>query len=274
MKRTIPALVVTLLIAQIFWIYPALLAQRSGQAAAAAPTYRKIDNRAFGVGEELQYDVNVGFVTAGKATLRIPRATTFDGRSCFNIEFNVVSTSFFDALYKVRDHYESHMDMEGLFPVKFVQRIREGSYKRDFDASFDHSRGIATTPDGTYPIEPYTQDILSAFYFMRTYDYSGFRPGQKVYLKNFYKDNSYVLTVKYLGKQTIEVEAGEFRCILLEPITKEGGLFKSTGRVIVWVSDDERRIPVQVEAEIPIGSITSELTSFKGLSGPIRAKVD
>jgi hypothetical protein len=272
MKRIRSTIIVTFLAAQILWIYPALLAQNPGQTASSG--FRKVDNRAFGVGEDLQYDVNVGFVTAGKASLKIPRATRVNDRPCYNIEFNVQTTSFFDALYKVRDHYESEMDMEGMFPVRFEQRIREGSYKKDFDARFDHARGVATTTGGTYKIEPYTQDILSAFYYMRTTDYSGFRPGQKVYLKNFYKDSSYVLAVKYLGKQTIEVEAGEFRCMLLEPITKAGGLFKSTGRVIVWVTDDERRLPVQVEAEIPIGAITAELTSFRGLTGPLPSKVD
>jgi len=92
-------------------------------------------------------------------------------------------------------------------------------------------------------------------------------------MKNFYKDSTYVLTVKYLGKQTVKVSAGSFRCILLEPVMQEGGLFKASGRIIVWLTDDERRLPVQVDAEIPIGSITSELISYKGVRGPIKAKV-
>jgi hypothetical protein len=275
MKRLTSVLLFLAITGQILWIYPALLAQKSAQAPTTAPSaYRKVDQRAFGVGEELYYDISVGFVTAGRAQMKIPSASTINNRSCYDIEFLVQSTSFFDALYKVRDRYESHLDMDGLFPHRFVQQIREGGYKRDFSASFDHARGTATTSEGTYRIEPYTQDILSAFYFMRTYDFSSFRPGQKVYLKNFYKDSSYVLTVKFLGRQTIKVDAGKFNCLLLEPITKEGGLFKSTGRVIVWVSDDERRVPVQVEAEIPVGSITAELTSYKGVAGPIRAKLN
>ncbi len=255
----------------------ALQAQKSSDGSpdgtAATPMFRKIEHSAFDVGEELTYDVGYGFITAGEAKMMIPRYSWMNGRKCYHVEFTVRSKSFFDNLYKVRDRYESHIDADGLFPWKFVQQIREGSYKRDFQASFDHTAQKAKTTEGEYPIEPFTQDVLSAFYFMRTYDYSTFRPGQKVYLKNFYKDSTYVLTVKYLGKQTIDVEAGTFRTILLEPIMKEGGLFKASGRIIVWVTDDERRIPVQVEAEIPIGSITSELTSYKGINGPIRAKV-
>lgn len=237
------------------------------------PPLRTVEQNSFSVGEELFFDVDFGFITAGKAKMSIPRYAVMDGRKCYYIQFTVNSTGFFDNFYKVRDKYESYLDADGLFPLKFIQTIREGSYKRDFNAVFDHEKRTATTPDGVYKIEPFVQDVLSAFYFMRTYDYSGFRPGQKVYLKNFYKDSTYVLTVKYLGKQTIDVEAGTFNTILLEPIMKEGGLFKASGRIIVWITDDEKRVPVQVDAQIPIGSITSELTSYKGLASPIRARV-
>jgi hypothetical protein len=54
---------------------------------------------------------------------------------------------------------------------------------------------------------------------------------------------------------------------------EEGGLFKASGSIFVWLTDDEKKIPVQVEAEIPIGSIKSELTEVKGVKGPVRAKV-
>ena len=275
-SRGIPA---TLVLVLGLCVLPLTEAQKRDEGspapdeAASKIPYRKIEHNAFSVGEELVYDVNYGFITAGEAKMSIPRQSTMGGRPCYNIEFTVDSKPFFNAFYRVHDRYESHIDMDGLYSWRFGQRIREGNYKRDYHASFDYWRMKAVTPNGEYPVEPFTQDILSAFYFMRTYDYSDFRPGQKVQLKNFYKDTTYGLTVKYLGKQTIEVEAGEFRCILLEPIMKEGGLFKSSGRIIVWLTDDEKKIPVQVDAEIPIGSITSELISYKGIQGPIPAKV-
>jgi hypothetical protein len=236
--------------------------------------YRKLPNTAFDVGEELNYDVDYGFITAGTARIAIPRYSDMNGRKCYNVEFSVTSKPFFDSFYKVRDRYETHIDVEGLFPWKFVQQIREGGYKYDFNAWFDQQRLKALTSKGEFAIEPYSQDALSAFYFMRTQNYDGLRPGQKMTVKNFARDSVYTLTVKYLGKQTIKVEAGKFNCILIEPIMKEGGLFKSSGRIIIWVTDDEKKIPVQIEAEVPIGSITTELTSYKGINTPVRAKVD
>jgi hypothetical protein len=254
---------------------PPLNAQsKSVASGGGSKTYRKIDNKAFTKGEEFVFDVNYGFVTAGEARMSIPRYTTINGRQCFGIEFNVKSKPFFDNFYKVRDHYETHVDVDGLFPWKFVQQIREGGYSRDFSAWFDQGRHRAMTTEGQHPIPPFTQDILSAFYFMRTYNYESLKPGQQVYLKNFYRDSTYTLTIKFIGKETIEVAAGNFRTVVLEPIMKEGGLFKSSGRLLVWLTDDERKMPVQVKAEIPIGSIKAELTSFKGVQLPIRGKIN
>lgn len=256
--------------------FPSLLAQKTADVTkdgAKPPVYRTVENNAFDVGEELIFDVNYGFVTAGQARMSIPSYSWQKGRKCYNLQFLVKSTSFFDSFYRVRDRYESHLDVEGLFPWRFIQQIREGKYKRDFSARFDHDAKKAYTTEGVYPLPPFTQDVLSAFYYMRTYDYSKLKSGQKVTLQNFYKDSTYTLTVVYHKRETIEVKAGTFKTIVLEPIMEEGGLFKASGRILVWVTDDERKIPIQVDAEIPIGSITSELTEMKGIKGPVRARV-
>jgi hypothetical protein len=79
--------------------------------------------------------------------------------------------------------------------------------------------------------------------------------------------------VKFLGRQRIEVDAGTFQCLLIEPLVKEGGLFKSEGRVIIWMTDDERKIPVKVSTQILIGSIYAELREYSGIHGAITAKV-
>ena len=54
---------------------------------------------------------------------------------------------------------------------------------------------------------------------------------------------------------------------------KEGGLFKSEGRIVVWLTDDERRMPIRVNAKVLIGSIDTELKSYTGLNGPVHARV-
>jgi hypothetical protein len=174
----------------------------------------------------------------------------------------------------VEDRYQTFVDTEGLFPWKFTQRLREGGYKRDFEAEFDQRLLLARTSEGTYPIPPYVHDVVSAFYYSRTFDFDSMRPGQKTLLKNFYNDSTYSLNVKFLGYQKVSVDAGTFDTYLVEPLMTEGGLFRAEGRILIWLSRDERRIPIKVSTEVPVGSIDAELREYSGLTGPLSSKLD
>lgn len=234
--------------------------------------FRKLENKAFKVGEKLTFDVKYGFVTAGVAIMHVPKMKRISGRDAYHITFEVNSLSSFDWVYKVRDRYETYVDKEGLFPWRFEQHIREGGYSRDFSAFFDQRRGKAKTSEGEYRIPKYVNDIVSAFYLARTFDYSKMKIGDVVNLQNFYKDKVYDLDVKYLGKERVNVPAGTFDCIMVEPLVLEGGLFKNEGNIVIWLSDDELKIPVRVKTKVIIGSIDADLLAYEGLAGDLKAK--
>jgi len=244
----------------------------AGNVAAQKKEFRKLENKAFKVGEKLTFDVKYGFVTAGVAVMEIPKIKKISHRKTYYVTFKVNSVPAFDPFYKVRDRYVSYLDVEGLFPWRFEQHIREGGYRRDFSAFFDQRRHVAKTSEGTYKIPPNVSDIISAFYLARTFDYTGMKPGDKVHLENFYKDKVYPLDVVFRGRETIDVEAGTFKCIIVEPLVVEGGLFKSEGNIIIWLSDDELKVPIKVKSKVVIGSIDAELSSFKNLAGEFKAK--
>lgn len=234
--------------------------------------FRKIENNAFKVGEKLTFDVKYGFVTAGIAVMEIPKMKKISGRDAYWVNFQVNTVPSFDWMFKVRDKYETYIDSDGLFPWRFEQHIREGSYSRDFSAFFDQRKGKAKTTEGEYNIPKYVNDILSAFYLARTYDYSKLRVNDRIKLENFYKDKTYDLDVRYLGKETIQVPAGKFECIIVEPLVKEGGLFKSEGSIIVYLTNDDVRMPVRVKTKVVIGSIDADLTAYQGISGQLKSK--
>jgi len=241
-------------------------------ASAQKSEFRKVENNSFKVGEVLTFEVKYGFVTAGIAEYSIPKIVKIAGRDVYNVNFNVSSISAFDPFYKVRDHYETYVDVEGLFPWRFEQHIREGKYSRDFSAFFDQRKAKAKTSEGTYDIPRYVSDIVSAFYYARTFDYTKMKPGDRAHLENFYKDKTYPLDILFHGKETISVSAGTFDCIILEPLVQEGGLFKSDGSIVVWLTDDALRIPIKVKTKVLIGSIDAELSSYSGLLGELKSK--
>lgn len=245
-----------------------------GIEAQDPPALRLIPNKAFGLGERLVYDIGYKFLTAGTATFSVGKVpVTVGGRQCYDIRFDVISTKSLDYLYRVRDRYRTFLDIDGIFPWKFEQTIREGGYSRDFSATFDQMNHKAVTSEGTFDVPAFIHDIVSAFYYVRTVDMRKFKKGDVVNLQNFFDRETHDLIVRVLGRQTIEVPAGTFACIVVEPMIKAGGLFKLEGMLLLWLSDDDRRIPVKVTTKIPIGSVDAELTSYSGLRGPLTSKI-
>jgi hypothetical protein len=240
--------------------------------AAQIDEFRKVENKAFTAGEKLTYDVKYGFVTAGIAEMAIPKIKRISGRDAYNVVFRVNTVPAFDMFFKVRDRYETYIDVEGIFPWRFEQHIREGGFTKDFSAFFDQRRGKAKTSKGSFDIPPYVNDIVSALYLFRTLDFSDKKEGDIIHLENFYNDKVYPLDVVYKGKETITVDAGEFDCFIVEPLVVEGGLFKSEGSITIWMTDDELKIPVRVKTKVIIGAIDSELTAYEGLAGEINSK--
>jgi len=234
--------------------------------------FRKQNNNAFREGEKLTFDVKYGFVTAGIASFEIPKIKKISGRDAYHVTFEVNTVPAFDAFFKVRDRYETYIDVEGLFPWRFEQHIREGKFSRDFSAFFDQRKGKAKTSGGEFDIPKYVNDIVSAFFYARTLDYSNLQVGDRIPLKNFYKDKVYDLDVVYHGKEVIEVAAGKFECIIVEPLVQEGGLFKNEGSIMVWMTNDDAKMPVRVKTKVVVGAIDSDLTGYTGVYGKLTSK--
>ncbi len=238
-------------------------------------SFRYVENEAFGFGEKLDYKVGYKFITAGTGSFYIKKEPLIiNGRKAYDVNFYVKSLESLAWIYEVKDWYKTALDVGGMFPWRFEQHIREGKYRRDFSADFDQKKNIAKTTEGEYKIPEYVNDIVSALYYVRTWDLKNMKKDSIAYLKNFYKDSTFTLGIKMLGTQTIEVEAGKFKCHVIEPLVQEGGLFKSEGNIVVWMTADDRKIPVKVATKILIGYVGAELTKYSGVRGKVDAKIE
>jgi hypothetical protein len=255
---------------------PLFAGNKKDSTSTKSNQFRYIPQEAFGFGETLNYKVGYKFITAGTGYFKIlPKPVKVNGRDAYDIRFEVRSLKELEWIYKVQDKYRTVVDVAGIFPYKFEQHIREGGYKTDFECVFDQVNNKAIIQDTTkHDVPEYVHDIVSALYYVRTLNFDKIKKDSIIELKNFYKDSTYTLGVKYHGKQTIEVEAGKFKTLVVEPMVVEGGLFKSEGKILVWLSDDDRKIPVKVATKIIIGFVGAELTSYKGLRGPLDAKIE
>ena len=223
-------------------------------------TEREVPNLSFGVGERLKFKVRWGPIKAGNATMEIPEIIEYNGRKCFRIVSIAESSKFFSAFFKVRDRVESITDVEGLYSLHFEKHIREGKFQADKSVDFDQQNHLALTDKDTIPVPPFVQDVLSALYYVRT---QSLEIGKSIFVDNHTDKKNYPLEVKVLKKERVEVDAGTFDCVVVQPILQAAGVFEQKGTLTVWLTDDQKKMPVLMKSKVMIGSITTELTDYR-----------
>ncbi|MCE5248783.1 DUF3108 domain-containing protein [bacterium] len=224
---------------------------------------RRIENRAWNVGEQLTFELTYSFYTAGVATMSVTGIERVNGGMCYHIKTTANSNDFISSFYKVRDTVDSYIDTLGIFSRRIEKRLREGRYKSDRFVDFHHDRLIALSTQKKYAvteIPPHIQDILSALYYLRTFD---LEVGKSEEVLVYADGQVYPLKVNVYKREKITVPAGTFNCLKIEPILQSEGIFRQKGKIIVWLSDDIYKIPVKMSSKVIIGSIASQLISYK-----------
>ena len=203
---------------------------------------------AFKPGEKLTFRVHYGFVDAGTAQLEVvPGLQKIGPRSCYHVVGTGRSVGAFDWFFKVRDRYESFVDETAMVPWLFLRKIEEGSYKKSQQVIFDHYRDSVRSEKKTIGVPDNTQDLLSAFYYARTLDFTNAKPGQVFPINGYLDDDTIPLNIKVIGREVISTKLGTFRCIKIHPLLQEGRVFKENEDMTVWVRDDKNKIPVRVQ---------------------------
>jgi hypothetical protein len=234
-------------------------------------------NNAFKKGEILSYRLHYGAIDAGIATLEVTEDNReFGGRPTYHVVGIGKSTGAFDWFFKVRDRYESYIDQEALVPMAFIRHVNEGGYKINQNYVYNHYKKQVISEGKTFDVPKDVndiQDMISAFYFARCIDFSQAKTGNIYTVNSFVDHEIFPLKIKYIGKETITTSLGKFKCIKFRPVIQKGRIFKDEEDLNVWISDDNNRIPIRAQANILVGSVKMDLTSYKGLANPI-AKVE
>lgn len=221
---------------------------------------RKIENNAFSVGEYLEFGVSYGIIPAGTAVMQIPEVIEYNGIKCYKIISTAHSNAFISTFYKVEDTVITYVDYNGIFTHYFRKRLREGGYRTEKVTYFDQRQHLAITGEDTIPTYSFVQDIFSSFYYARTQE---IKPGVDIFVDNHTDRKNYPLKIVIHGRKTIKVPAGEFDCIIVEPVMRAEGIFKAKGRIKIWLTDDQYKIPVKMQTEVFfLGSVTAKLKKF------------
>ncbi|MEZ4395470.1 MAG: DUF3108 domain-containing protein [Candidatus Krumholzibacteriia bacterium] len=219
------------------------------------------DTLPFGGGEILDYEIQYGVMSVGRARLETREVETHRGRRVLGLMSRARSAKWIDSVYKVRDEISSLLDLDTLTSLRFEKHLREGNYESDLVAEYYQDEGVARYADGSESeLMPGSQDILSALFTLRAFP---LREGMVLHIPVHDGKKSYPLRVAVVGREQVETPMGRFDCLVLEPTLQSQGLFKSEGRMLIYVSDDSRRLPVKLKARAPVGAFTSELRTYR-----------
>lgn len=212
----------------------------------------------FAVGEELQYKASFAGIRAGTATMKVAGIENVRGRPAYHIVFTINGGI---PLFRVRDRYESWVDVQTLASLRYVQNISEGNYHRNttyeiFPDRAQYSRnGEALQASVSHPL-----DDGSFIYAIRA---AMPRVGETRRDDRYFRPDRNPVVLTGLRSETLNVDAGRFATTVIRPSIKANGIFSEDGDAQVWLSDDVNRYPVQVKSKFSKFSLTLELQSVK-----------
>ncbi|SHF79487.1 Protein of unknown function [Flavobacterium fluvii] len=231
---------------------------------------------AFDVGEWFKFRIHYGFVNAGFATLEVKDAT-INNKKVFHVVGNGYTTGMSKFFFKVEDLYESYIDKESGNPYKYVRKIDEGGYTKNQEGFFNPSENKVQVKDHkrktekTFTIPKNTQDILSAFYYLRNYpNIDKINPGDSVAINMFFDNETTKFRLKYIGREDITTKFGVVSTMVFRPLVQSGRVFKEEESLTIWITSDDNKLPVRIKASLVVGSIKADLEEFRGLKYPFR----
>lgn len=212
----------------------------------------------FAVGEELKYSASFAGIHAGDATMKVEGIESVRGRPAYHIVFTINGGIPF---YRVRDRYESWVDVQTLASLRYVQNIREGSYHRNTTYEIFPDRAQYRKDDGA--LEPSVSHPLDDGSFIYAIRAAMPRVGETRKDNRYFRPDRNPVVLTGLRTETLEVDAGRFATTVIRPSIKANGIFSEDGDAQVWLSNDANRYPVQVKSKFSKFSLTLELKSVR-----------
>jgi hypothetical protein len=238
------------LLAALFMGAPALL---PASAVAQSPY-------PFGPGERLSYDVRFGALRVGTGTMEVRGIEPVRGRDAFHTAFRVKGgTPFFG----VDDTFESWFATDDLSSLRFHKDQDEGTKERSVRYSIYPERAVYdehTDKKGEQASVTQPLDDGSFLYFVRTVP---LEPGRTYHFNRYFKPDRNPVTIRVLRREKVTVPAGTFNAVVVQPVIKTKGIFSEGGKAEVWISDDARRLVVQLKSKLSFGSLNLYLTKHR-----------
>ena len=100
-------------------------------------------------------------------------------------------------------------------------------------------------------------DDAAFFYFVRV---TPLEVGKKYTYNRYFRQDKNPVTIEVTKREKMELPDGrEVDCLVLHPVIETKGMFSKRSDTRIWLTDDARRLPVQIRSKFPFGTITLRL---------------
>jgi hypothetical protein len=239
-------------------------------------------DRAFSPGEKLTFQIKWGPIPAGEAVLEVLPVERRNDMPVYHFVMQVKTNAFLDLFYYYRTRIDAYAELQMNRSLHYRQRTKTGRKTKDVVVDFDwqanlahfhrtetffHSKREPHLKSLKTPLLVGTFDPLSAFYYTRLLTLH-----KRTLIERPISDGKRTLraNLKVIGREMVVLNGKSYDTFLVQPdlkgvnpvFEKEAG-----ATILIWVSADERRIPIKLKSKVRVGSFTGELVGVEGVQG-------
>jgi hypothetical protein len=216
----------------------------------------------FPVGEKLSFDARFGIVNVGNAAMHVVARDTVRADSALHLQFTLDGGLL--GLFRLHDQFDSWVGLDDQSSRRFTQVFDETGNQRTTAYEIFPDSGIYWQ-EGVDTANAASEDPLddtAFFYFVRALE---LEPGQRHEFNRYFRRDRNPVIIEVLERDTVDVPAGRFPTVVIQPIIQGRGIFAENKNARMWISDDDRRLIVQMKSRFAFGTITLRLTDIEGL---------
>ena len=239
------------------------------KAAFVIPNRRSSLNPVW-VGEKMTLEITYLGMSAGDFVAEVMPMKSVNERKVYHLKGGAQSSSIFSLFYKVNDWMESYWDFEGLFSHRFHLVLDQTRQSRDALELYDSEKKSAfywnrrnhvtkgyEEKKETTTIPPWPQDAFSILYFIRQLP---LEDGKVYTVPVISEGKAWEAVITVMRREKCDYPGVKTTCIVVRPQTRfEGVMRQDRGDSLLWLTDDDRRFLVQMEAKVKIGTVNAVL---------------
>ena len=216
--------------------------------------------------EKLEYQIIYHWGIIWKHAAQAQLNLTVDNDR-YHSELSAKTISWADKFFSVRDTLSCTMLRDGLRPTVYRKASHEGRHKGvdiveySYPDSLCNAKCTRLRPEKEPTIKYLTSteqayDMLSVFYYIRTLDFESMKPEQTVKTIVYSGKKKEILTIKYVGKEEIELrDKSKHNSYHIQFMFTQGNQKMSSDDMDTWISVENEHIPLMMRGKLPIGEV-------------------